>query len=282
MSMPSDPTRYLIVGCPRSGTTAVHLALKGHPQVSALNDEMRILPFFDKGLATFTFGHEPEEERRVTQRALFDAITSVDATPATRALGLKVCAATPWEANILVKALRANFPDAKVVLIDRSDLVAQYGSLQNARRTGVWHSWYPSAGKTEAPPRKLNRWMFERYALECLDTMRILHALEESHAVFVCKYDALVADETATYRSIFSFIGLDDVQIDWFQAKKVMPSPQRYIANYDELTRALATLRERHARGAISPLMRRAFKATGRGMAMWSRLSGAAGDAGPG
>src|SRR5262245_41961296 len=105
--------RYVIIGCPRSGTTAVHLALKGHPQVSALNDEMQVSPFFDKGLAAFTFGHEPEEERQITHGLLFDAITSVMATPETRARGLKVCPRSPWQANVVVNALRANFSDVK-------------------------------------------------------------------------------------------------------------------------------------------------------------------------
>jgi hypothetical protein len=193
-----------------------------------------------------------------------------------------VCPQSPWLANLVVKGLRADFPEVKVVLIDRSDLVAQYGSLMNARRTGVWHSWYPSAGKTEVAPRTLNRWLFSRYALECLDTMRVLGTLEQSHDVFVCKYDALAADETATYRSIFSFVGVDDLPITWFQAKKVMPPPQTYIANYDELSSVLARLREQHARGAVSPLMRRGLNAMGRGLGMWWRMTGGAGDAGPG
>jgi hypothetical protein len=279
--LPTNPTRYLVVGCPRSGTTAVHLALSGHPQVSALSDEMRVLPFFDKGLATFTVGHETEEERRVTQRALFDAITSIDAAVETHAIGLKICAQSPYEAGVLVNALRTNFPDAKVVLTDRSDLVAQYGSLQTARRTGVWHSWEPSAGKAEATSRRINRWMFVRYALECLDTMRVLRTLEQSHSVFVCKYEALLADAGQTYRSVFSFIGLADLEVTWSQARKVMPPPQRYIANYDELTGTLADLRERHARGAISPLMRGAFNVTNQGLRVWFRLAGDHSDTGP-
>jgi hypothetical protein len=275
-------TRYVVVGCPRSGTTAVHLALKGHPQASALNDEIRVSPFFDRGLAAFTFGHESPEDRQVTQRSLFDAITSVDASAETRALGLKVCPATPWEGKLLVNALRANFSDVKIVLIDREDLVAQFGSLTQARRTGVWHSWYPSAGKAEVAPRKLSRWMFSRYALQCLDTMRVLRSLEQSHQVFVCKYDALVADDVATYRSIFGFVGLADLPITWFQAKKVMPAPQRYIANYDELTRMLARLRDQHARGAVSPLLRRTLETMSRGAGLWARVTGGAADAGPG
>ena len=51
--MDSDPTRYLIVGYSRSGTTVIHLALKGHPQVSAFNGELRPEPFFSLGISAF-------------------------------------------------------------------------------------------------------------------------------------------------------------------------------------------------------------------------------------
>jgi hypothetical protein len=257
----TEKVRYVIVGCPRSGTTAIHLALKGHPQVSALNDEMRITPFFDRGITAFTFGHEPAEERRTTQRALFDAITSAKLGEQTRALGLKVCTQNTKQAQIFVAAMRESFPDAKVILVEREDLVAQYGSLQNARRTGVWHSWYTPDNKAATPPRKLNPWLFRRYALECLDVVEMLRGLQASHSVFVCKYSALEADETSVHRSAIEFLGLDDVPITWFQAKKLMPPPQSYITNYAELTDDLTLLREQHAVGAVSFATRQVYRA---------------------
>jgi len=50
--------RYLIVGCGRSGSTLIHLLLKGHPNIVALNDELKVSPFFTKGISTFTFGSD--------------------------------------------------------------------------------------------------------------------------------------------------------------------------------------------------------------------------------
>ena len=46
--------RYILVGPARSGTTVTHLALKGHPNVSAVRDEVRIDPLFTQGMGAFT------------------------------------------------------------------------------------------------------------------------------------------------------------------------------------------------------------------------------------
>ena len=116
----------------------------------------------------------------------------------------------------------------------------------------MWHSWYTPDTKSAAPPLKLNRWLFRRYALECLDVVEMLRQLQASHSVFVCRYSALETDEMGLYRSAIEFLGLDDVPITWFQAKKLMPSPQTYITNYEQLAADLKELREQHSLGEVS------------------------------
>jgi hypothetical protein len=50
MSEQGHSTRYVIVGMLRSGTTATHYCLRGHPSVSAVKKEVGVELFLTKGL----------------------------------------------------------------------------------------------------------------------------------------------------------------------------------------------------------------------------------------
>jgi LPS sulfotransferase NodH len=260
MSLPSEEkerVRYLVVGLPRSGTTVIHTGIMGHPHVSALTDEMLVLPFFAKGLASFTYGKEYPEEREHGHRALFDAMTSIFAKEHTVAFGAKCCAQTVGQAEVLVESLREHFPGMKVVLNVRNDLVAQYGSLLSARFNGVWHSWNKGAQEVKNRRWRLYGPLFDRYALRSLETMRVLRRLHESHEVFECVYEDLLSDPMAVFESIFKFLGLPAVGVTWLKAQKVKAAPRDYIVNYDRMAQRLERLRQMHERGAV-PLHTRA------------------------
>ncbi len=64
-------TNYIIIGPARSGTTVTHLILKGHPQVSALNDEIKVMQLFGKGISAYTFGNDSEYEITLGFRKAF-------------------------------------------------------------------------------------------------------------------------------------------------------------------------------------------------------------------
>ncbi len=234
----TNKTRYLVVGLPRSGTTVVHLGIMGHPNVAAFSDEIHIKPFFDLGVATFSFGSEHDEERREGRRRMFDALASLQADQDTTHLGIKVCAQTVEQANILVQSLTENLPEIKVVLTVRSDLVATYGSLCNARRSGIWHSWNDSGRRAGVrKQRRLSPFMFSRFAVRSLQIIHILHQLRKTHDVFEFEYERLLGTSPETiWEELFSSIGLPTIEPTWLEAKKVMPPPQRFIENYDHLT----------------------------------------------
>lgn len=259
-----DVARYLVVGLPRSGTTLVHTAIMGHPAVSALSDEMQVCPFFERGLSSFTYGHEFDEEKRCGHRVLFDAMTSIMATDRTTAMGAKCCAQTVEQAHVLVGAMRSHFPDMKVVLTIRKDLVAQYGSLRSARATQAWHSWNAGIDKNRQKKVHINRFLFTRYALRCLESMQVLRQLHESHDVFECDYEKLLVSRDTVFEEIFRFLGLKPVNITWLKAEKVKPPPDQYIKNYaqmSDLTRRLCLQHEqgrvpRHARATSGTIER--------------------------
>jgi hypothetical protein len=240
-------TRYVIAGLPRSGTTFIHKAIAGHPNASALNDELRVSPFWDRGLSTFTFGHETPEERGAGHVVLFDAVTSIAASAETRAYGVKCCVSSPEEAELILTCTARAIPGVKIILVVRRDLVAQYGSLLRARRGGAWHSWR----RTERPPVAhvhIRPLLFDRYVTNALDT---LARFQSTPGVRVVVFEELVASKADGFREIFDFLDLPDVAVGWELGDKVSPSPEAYIDNYLEMSKRLVALTEAHAAGTV-------------------------------
>ena len=124
----NNTTRYLIIGACRSGTTVVHLAIMGHPNVSALNDEVKINPFFTKGISAFTYGNDLEKEKEKGYSVLFDALTKLTADQNTTTHGMKVATNSSYLAKSAIDVLDKYLDNVKIIVIRRRDLVAQFGS----------------------------------------------------------------------------------------------------------------------------------------------------------
>ncbi len=244
-------TRSVLVGCPRSGSTLAHTAIMGHPNASVLSDEMPVYPFFYKGLSTFTCGSEFDEEKAGGHRALFDAMASICADEHSTMLGVKCNARSVEQAHAVVRCMREHLPHHKVILTIRNDLVAQYGSLLSARMTGSWHSWNPGAARLRRKRPPLIRAMFVRYCLNSLEVNRVLRQLHSSHEVHECIYEDVVADRNEQLLRLFDFLELGRMQITWLKGEKVKPPPQKYIRNYEKLSKVLTRLRDQHERDAV-------------------------------
>jgi LPS sulfotransferase NodH len=150
--------RYIIVGAQRSGTTVVHMAAMGHPNVAALSDEVKINPLFAKGISSFTFGNDFTEEKEKGLSALFNTLTLLLSNDETIAHGCKIACANEKLADTLISALKTRLKDVKVILVVRKDLVAQYGSALSSARTGIFHSWNRGYDLQKIKKIKINRW----------------------------------------------------------------------------------------------------------------------------
>ena len=236
---PPDPkmkkTRYLLIGYSRSGTTVVHLALKGHPNVCALNDELRPEPFFTKGISTFTHGADFEDEKEKGFSAIFDAITLIRANESTLANGAKTACNSHVSANVLVGVLQKYMRDLKVVIILRKDLVAQNGSGIIGKKTGIMHSWYKGFEGRKVDQIKINKWGFIGYVHDVHRMYGELSELKRTHDVLEVWYEDLLSEGNEFYYKIFRFLGLPEIEPTWLASKKVLPPPQDYIANYSQL-----------------------------------------------
>jgi LPS sulfotransferase NodH len=245
--------RYLIVGIQRSGTTVLHLALKGHPNVAALNDELKVAPLFTQGIRTFTFGNDTEEEKRRGHAALFDALTSITEGPDTVATGAKCACGSPALARVLVDSLQKHFAHVRIILATRRNLVAQFGSLLAAERSGVWHSWNPEFAGRRPPEISMNRWAFTHYVHRCLDTHAVLQGLHETHSVLTCEYEDYLKDPAAIHSQLFDFVGVPQRDVTWLESMKLVPRPEEYISNYAAMSHLLERVRDDYAGTGIRP-----------------------------
>lgn len=229
----SETTRFLIVGIQRSGTTVTHHCLAGHPQVSMAADEVSVEPFFTRGLAVFTTGRESFEERRRGYLGLFDAISLAGTARPVRAAGIKVALGSPEEAIDLVECVREHFHDLRIVVVRRTDLIAQCGSLYLAMRTGQWHAFggkpRSSDEKLEIPPGE-----FDAYTRSTRRIEAQLDRLEETNPVCALDYERDI-ERGLDHGRLFDFIGVDRMPVTWMKMQKVSPPAQSFIANHAEL-----------------------------------------------
>jgi hypothetical protein len=103
--------RYVVAGMPRSGTTAVHNTLRGHPSVSALHKEVAVDPFLKQGVAIFTRKHP---KTRPSISSLFDLMTSTQKAAESEARGMKFTTGSGERARVFVEGVRTHLPDVRI------------------------------------------------------------------------------------------------------------------------------------------------------------------------
>ena len=206
-------------------------------------------PFYDEGLAVFTGGYLNKIKTAHHHRVLFDAITTLRVTGATRYHGAKTVVNSPRGARSIVAVLRRAFPGIKIVMVRRNDWVAQYGSVLQRARTGIAHSW--RKGKDgqpwmpgEADPVSINPLLFRLYAMRVHETLEELDALRATHPVHVLGYEAYCRDPDAGYRAVLRFLELPYVAPTWMFSQKVSPPPRSFIRNYDGVTVIAESIRQ--------------------------------------
>lgn len=250
---PAGRRRFLIVGMARSGTTVTHQALQGHPNVRSNMDEVKVDPFFTRGLASFTVGGQNEYERDHGYGLMIDALTMIPCSLRTPGLmgyggleevpkgdvlanGIKVAVGNAEQAQMVVAALtsHASLADLVVIRVIRRDLVAQHASLQRAVRTGRWHSFSEQTNNGVDPnaPFEIPEEHFRGYCRDAIVALEKLGELSSSHVMLDLSYeDEIAAMGTEAFQRVYEFLGLPAVDISWIGSKKVAPSVDRYVTN---------------------------------------------------
>ncbi|MGE0142918.1 MAG: DUF6473 family protein [Planctomycetota bacterium] len=243
---PSPPTgksttsQFLVLGPQRSGTTVTYVALRDHPQVCGLSDEVDPVALFHRGVLVYTRSeHVNPALRPIYIPRLFEAIALAEATPATRAGGMKSAVSNRAEAELIVEALLGPLRHVKLILTIRTDLIAQFGSLKRAQATNEWHSWR----KQEKQDVKLELSVpeFLGYARACRDLNDLLLGIRDRRDdVLLLNYESdILGDPRGAASKLYRFVGVDDIEPVWVKSEKVAPPPEDFITNIADLRRAL-------------------------------------------
>jgi len=230
---------FLIVGLQRSGTTYAASVVGGHPQTSTLGPELR-QPFFERGAKTFVGDDATFADVKRTFPALFDAMTLHPEAGDAVAHGAKCAVSSHQEAVALCDCLDTFLPATKVILVTRRDLIASYGSLVRATRSGVWHSWskQESQRQLRLPPRA-----FRRYVTMSRATTTRFRTLSERHDLLELCYEEHICTGQAPAK-LFEFLGLEPAEPTWVTLQKLNPPADSYVRNHAKLQRLLDTMPE--------------------------------------
>lgn len=237
----ADRRKFIILGMQRSGTTVTHVCLNGHPHVTMPSDEVMTSPFFTRGLATFTGGKESYADRMLGYEKLFELLTSLHATDETQAIGFKTAVGNHHEALEVCTSVREYFPDVRIILVSRDDLVAQCGSLVRAEKSGEWHAWEGQKQSELDGKLTIDVERFREYASGCKQTVAQLRSLSTTHALLDFRYESHIAPGV-DHASLFDFLDLPQVEVSWLRMKKVAPPARDFIANYDALATELEAM----------------------------------------
>lgn len=226
--------KYIIIGPARSGTTVTHLFLKGHPHVSALNDEVKITELFEKGVSAYTFGNDLLSEKTRAIRKIYDLLALLNADSATRAAGIKCAVGSVEQAKVFVEKIKSSFSDIHIILIVREDVLAQFGSVLRAKKTGKFHSWRKEINKSPSSIT-VDKGRYSQYLLSNIKIIDTLRSLKQTNNFLEISYEKDILSGQNYCTKIYDFLQLDPIEPTWLNSKKVAPPPNKYIANYDTI-----------------------------------------------
>jgi hypothetical protein len=135
-------------------------------------------------------------------------------------------------------------------LVNRKDIVAQYGSAQKASKSGIYHSWNQGAESLKLKKKYLNPISFSLYALNCLEVKKNLLSLIKSHDAYTIIYENFLEDPVKEIRNLIFFLKLKNFDIN-IESKKLLPLPDLYIANYKSLKKIENWISKKHRSKSI-------------------------------
>jgi len=212
--------------------------LSGHPQVSALSDEVKVLPLFKSGISAFTFGNNLKEEEARGFRKLFDLLAFLNADEATRVGGIKCAVSSLETVDAFVDCVTQFFSDVMIILTTRSNLLAQFGSVKRLHITGQAHSWVKP--KSTAPARfRIDKAEYNRYLFANMEMIDRLRSLRLTNNCLEISYeDDILHGLSDLSQKLYKFLDIDEIEPTWLHSEKVSPPPQDYIVNYEDLKAA--------------------------------------------
>jgi hypothetical protein len=229
---------FIILGRQRSGTSVTHACLRGHPEVASHPEELHATLF----RALPPSGLPPEESVEERRQAYRDVLAQLTrrSQDETRARGIKTAVYSEESSIDLVNCLQDYLPHAKVILVQREDLLAQYASLLIAERSGRWHRL---EREERADPSELHIPLdeFLKYVRDCRASAAQFDRLRSSHQVLDFQYEVDIGQGIA-HEKLFGFLQLTAIEPTWLGMRKISPPIESYLSNHVELREALNSI----------------------------------------
>lgn len=252
-------TRFMLISPARSGSTMIGATLAGHPQVHMHGEVMgrkhvrtarrSYLPEAIKALSREEFARTMLLERSRDTRQFIQETLFV-AGGKKKAVGFKL---------LLDQAFSMDFADAflwlaeqkevKIIWLERRNHLARYASrlVKRTKGGGKGRSLVRAKGElpaqltTEVDPDKFQQDIRNQEA-----AMKIMRERFDGHPCLEIAYEDVVRDPNAGYKSIFSFLNVDDAVEPCIVTRKV---------NSTDLSKVISNLASIRSHAAISPFL---------------------------
>lgn len=244
----SAPTKFLIAGTQRTGTTLIRTSLSSHPNILC-RGEVFLLgkhPYRDRGgywhYSRLNFGN------RMTallspSKAVASYLRNLFGNPGYSAIGFKImlnqCKSRPYIWTELLKH------EVKAILVRRRNVLKTLTSRRAAESTGVYH-----VSRNLKKASSVERWVAPKISLNVATLTSDLEAIESEHTSWKSRlsdhvehieigYEEYVGDPVAANSTILAFLGVPNVSLE-SDLKKVNPDNlSELIENYDDVVKRL-------------------------------------------
>jgi hypothetical protein len=222
---------FLVIGAPKAGTTALHVALSGHPELymSAIKEPKFFLtdgPPPAKGGPGDALTYREHVWRRADYEALFDLAPPGTLTGESTPLYLYDRAA--------LRRIRAEIPEAKLIVIVRDPVERAHSNW-----THLWSAGLEPVGDLvracEQEERRIaagwaSFWHYTglgRYG----EQLEYLFSLFPREQVLVLRYRRLVDDPAGTMDQICAFLGVADGLLTEIPRQNVTSHPEPTLSH---------------------------------------------------
>jgi hypothetical protein len=232
MNLSPNKKYYCILGPARSGTTALHLLLKGHQNICAINDEVKIARVLREGISVFTYGNNSMEENSRSPWMLFKFLSEYNINSESCAFGMKAALSDPREVRHIAKIFAEKLQHIFIIACIRNDLLAQYASLKRAHETGNWHSWVTGSEKAGSYKLFVDPIMYSQYYVDQLRLIEEIRSLSNTNPYLEISYEGDIAKGLGYSQKLFDFLSIPYVYPSWFDSRKISRPVEEYVTNH--------------------------------------------------
>lgn len=223
---PTKPPHYLILGCPRTGSTLLSWAMASHPQLNGTGE------LFDHAY----YAHDPVARAtlKLPWQADFPKLPDLShyLTYYTSKLnGFKLLYGQLDKFPYIWQVLLSAWPDLQVIHLER-DLADCVVSYYMAYTRGLWNSDHSSPNqppKVAIPLEVANSYILN-YHHRKSEYQQKLSGLRH----ITINYDTMTNSWNETCSRIEQFLKIEEISLPQ-QVRKILPKAEKFVINYQQL-----------------------------------------------